>query len=98
MCKWLNQTIGFKIGTERKKKRISQEELAFKSFIDKTYLARIEAGRANPSIRVLYKISRCLKMHLSDLFRHSHFLIFFVVLLSQYTDTIVGLAFSTELF
>jgi transcriptional regulator with XRE-family HTH domain len=82
MCKWLNKTIGFKICKERRKKKITQEQLAFKSFVDKTYLARIEGGRANPSVKVLYKISRCLRMRLCDLFCHSHLLVCCVVLLS----------------
>lgn len=46
---------------------LSQEELAFMAAIDRTYLARIEGGKANPSIKVLNKICRSLKTRLAIL-------------------------------
>jgi len=35
--------------------------------IDRTYLARIEEGKANPSVKVLNKVSRIFKIKLSVL-------------------------------
>lgn len=54
---------------ERKKKNLSQEELAGVSEIDRTYLARIEEGKANPSIKVLNKIARKLKIRIHELLK-----------------------------
>ncbi len=59
--------LGNKVSVERKKKRLSQEKLAFLSAIDRTYLARIEEGKANPTIKVLGKLSRALQMRIYQL-------------------------------
>jgi transcriptional regulator with XRE-family HTH domain len=59
--------VGERIITERKKKGFSQEYLAFVSEIDRTYLARLEAGKANPSLKVINKISKKLKISISNL-------------------------------
>lgn len=59
--------LGQQIVNERKKKKFSQEQLALLSDIDRTYLARIEEGKANPSIKILYKIARTLKVKIYDL-------------------------------
>jgi transcriptional regulator with XRE-family HTH domain len=48
---------------------LSQEQLALLSEIDRTYLARIEEGKANPSIKILYKLSRILRVKLYDLLK-----------------------------
>ncbi len=61
--------LGNKVSSERKKKRLSQEKLAFLSAIDRTYLARIEEGKANPTIKVLGKLSRALEMRIYQLVR-----------------------------
>lgn len=51
----------------RNKKKLSQEQLALLSDIDRTYYARIEEGKANPSIKILSKIARILKMRIGEL-------------------------------
>ena len=61
--------IGERIMFQRRKKALSQEKLAFASDIDRSYLARIEKGKANPTIKVLRKISRNLKFPLTNLFK-----------------------------
>ena len=63
------QRLGLKIISLRQKMKLSQEQLALLSDLDRTYLARIEEGKANPSIKILNKISRILKTRLSNLFR-----------------------------
>lgn len=60
--------IGKRIYVERKKRRLSQEELAWESRLDRTYIARIEEGKANPSIKVLCKIARRLNLRVRELF------------------------------
>ena len=59
--------LGEQIITARKVKKISQEQLALLSDVDRTYLARIEEGKANPSIKVLHKIAKILKMKTHEL-------------------------------
>jgi transcriptional regulator with XRE-family HTH domain len=59
--------LGDRVIKERKLKSLSQEQLALLCGIDRTYIARIEEGKANPSIRVLYKISRVLKTKIQQL-------------------------------
>jgi len=60
--------LGESILFYRKKSKLSQEELAAVSDIDRTYLAQIESGRANPTIKVLNKLSRSLRVKLKKLF------------------------------
>lgn len=64
---FLYKRLGNIIARSRKKNAYSQEQLAFKCNMDRTYLARIEEGKANPSVKILYKISRQLNIKLSDL-------------------------------
>jgi len=66
---FLYKKIGERIIYKRKKKQISQEKLAFASDIDRTYLSKIEKGSANPSLKVLHKISRKLGMRISRLLK-----------------------------
>lgn len=59
--------LGDRLTTMRKARCISQEELAYISCVDRTYIARIENGKSNPTVKVLNKICRCLKIRLSTL-------------------------------
>jgi transcriptional regulator with XRE-family HTH domain len=61
--------LGNRVIVERKRKQLSQEELAGLSEIDRTYLARIEEGKANPSIKILNKIARKLKIRVHELLK-----------------------------
>ena len=63
------QRLGKGIINSRKKRKLSQEQLALLSDIDRTYLARIEEGKANPTIKVLKKLSRVLKTRVSFLLK-----------------------------
>lgn len=54
--------LGSKICRARKLRGLTQEDLAMFASVDRTYIARIETGRANPSMRVLNKIARVLKL------------------------------------
>lgn len=63
--------IGKRISLERKRRKLSQEELAFRSGIDKTFISRIERGTTNLSIKTLYKLTRVFKIKLSNLFKQS---------------------------
>jgi len=61
--------LGENIFSERSRKKISQEQLGSLCDTDRTYIARIEEGKANPTIRALHKISRGLKVRLSKLLK-----------------------------
>ncbi len=63
----LYKRLGFRLVAERNKNNLSQEELAFLASIDRTYIARIEEGKANPSVRILHKLSRKLNIRLHEL-------------------------------
>jgi len=56
--------LGREISRIRKERNLSQEELAFKAHIDRSYMAEIEEGKTNPSLKVLLKISRGLNLEL----------------------------------
>lgn len=47
---------------------MTQEEVAHKVGISRAYMGYIEQGRNVPSVEVLEKISKVLKVNLSDLF------------------------------
>jgi len=61
--------MGERIMIQRRKKDLSQEKLAFAADIDRSYLARIERGKANPTIKVLKRITHNLKLPLTKLFQ-----------------------------
>lgn len=59
--------VGGNIRMLRKRKGLSQEELALDAGIDLTYLGGIERGRRNPSLLVLVRIAEQLGVHPSKL-------------------------------
>jgi transcriptional regulator with XRE-family HTH domain len=58
----LNEALAVVVRGMRKSRGLSQED--FKS-IDRSYLARIEAGRANPSLNVLQDIAKTLNIEVT---------------------------------
>ena len=48
---------------------VSQEELALRADVDRTYVSQIERGISNPSLKVVVKIAHCLAVDISDLIR-----------------------------
>ena len=60
--------LGNTIRRLRENKKLSQEELASKANIDTSYLAKIENGYVNTTVRYLIKISRALGVKVKDLF------------------------------
>ena len=63
----LQQKIGNRIRELRESKGISQQNLAAICNFEKANLSRIEAGRTNPTVSTLYKISQALEITLSEL-------------------------------
>ena len=62
--KYIYGRLGKEIVRIRKEKSLSQENLAFEANIDRSYMAEIEEGKTNPSLKVLLKISRGLNLEL----------------------------------
>ena len=61
--------IGKKIQALRKDTGLSQEKFALKIDMDRTYLASVEAGNRNISIKNLKKIIDGLNISLSEFFQ-----------------------------
>lgn len=61
--------IGKKIQALRKETGLSQEKFALKIGMDRTYLASVEAGKRNISIKNLKKITDGLNIQLSEFFQ-----------------------------
>lgn len=63
----LQRIIGEKIRFIRESKGITQQDLAAACNFEKANMSRIEAGRTNPTISTLYKISQALEVKITDL-------------------------------
>lgn len=62
------QQLGRAIKSLRQQKKMTREDLAEYADINVSYLAKIENGYVNTSIRYLIKISRGLKTKVRELF------------------------------
>ena len=60
--------IGSRVRELRTIAKVSQEELAFRAGLDRTYINSIENGRRNVTLRSLAKIAAALEITLSDFF------------------------------
>ena len=61
------EKLGSKIKDLRGKQGLTQEKLAEMAGIDYSYLNLIESGKRNPSLKVIAKLSRVLKVKLPEL-------------------------------
>ena len=52
----------------RKEHGLSQEELADRSGMFRTYMSRIESGVANPTVTMLYAVADALEVRVQELF------------------------------
>lgn len=66
--KELIELFGKKIKTIRKKKKMTQENLAELSKLSIQYIGEIERGVRNPSLSSIDKIARALEMPVEELF------------------------------
>ena len=62
----LDQAFGNALQRLRKKHDLSQEELAFRVGIHRTYISQLERGLKSPSLRTIGKICDELKLSLSQ--------------------------------
>ena len=56
------RTLGERVRQQRGLLGISQEELAFRADIDRTYISQIERGVGNPSLQVLLRLAGVLQI------------------------------------
>lgn len=64
----VNQDLGKRIRRLRHRMDLSQEKLAEKAGIHRTYMGKIERGESNPPLHTVSKIAKALKVKISDLF------------------------------
>ncbi|WP_231723500.1 helix-turn-helix domain-containing protein [Peptoniphilus sp. DNF00840] len=62
------EEFGERVKDLRKNRGLSQEKLALKINMDRTYLASVEAGNRNISLRNIEKIANGFEMSISELF------------------------------
>lgn len=60
--------FGNKVKTLRKEKGISQEELAFRSDLHRTYIGMIERAEKNVTLKNIEKIAKGLEISIKDFF------------------------------
>ena len=61
--------LGARIRYLRRKKGMSQEDLALEAEINKNYISDLERGKRNPSLIILLRICYALRITLSTLFQ-----------------------------
>ena len=70
----IQKKIGLRIKELREKQNLKQEQLAWQSSVDRTYMNYVENGKRNITVKNLEKIVKdVLKMILSDFFNDSIF-------------------------
>ena len=68
MGKQILTKFGNKVREERLRRNLSQEELAEKAGVHRTYIGMIERAEKNITLENIDKIAKALDMKISDLF------------------------------
>lgn len=63
-----HKTFGQRLKLLRKEKGMTQEDLAFKVGVDRSYMGFIERGEKNVTLKRLVDIAKAFKISLSELF------------------------------
>ena len=61
------QAFGQAVRNFRTRRKLSQEQLAFESGLDRTYISGVELGVRNPTIEVIQKLAVALEAKASKL-------------------------------
>lgn len=69
----IKEKIGTRIKFLRNELKISQEELGFRSAVDRTYITDVENGRRNISVEVLERVMNGLNTTFKDFFNTQEF-------------------------
>ncbi|MBS1812180.1 MAG: helix-turn-helix transcriptional regulator [Acidobacteria bacterium] len=65
----ITESLGLALRQCREQLRISQEELAHRAGLDRTYISGIERGRRNPSLLTIERIAKTLGVEVEVLFQ-----------------------------
>lgn len=65
--------VGQRIKELRKELGLSQEALALKAEVDRTYVTDVENGRRNVSLEILEKLIKALNVSITDFFNSKEF-------------------------
>jgi len=65
----LEQSFSKVLKSLRMKHKMSQEELAFQSELDRTYISMLERGIHLPTIPTLFALAKALQINASDFIR-----------------------------
>ena len=64
-----HKKLGDRLKELRDKNKLTQEELADKVGVDRSYMGFLERGEKNPTLKNLIKIAKVFNITLSDLFK-----------------------------
>lgn len=65
----IQKRFGDRIRSLRQLRRLSQEELAFRAGIHRTYLGGVERGERNPALKNINSLAEALNVTLAELFQ-----------------------------
>ena len=69
----IKQKVGDRVREIRKQLSLSQEALAYKAEVDRTYMTDVENGRRNVSLEILEKIIGALEVSFTEFFSSKEF-------------------------
>lgn len=64
----IKQKIGKRIAELRKEAGLTQEQLAIKTNLDRTFIGYLKKGNRSPSVETANKIARALGVKINDIF------------------------------
>jgi len=67
MSKTTLEKFGEKVREERHKLNLSQEELAFRAGVHRTYIGMIERAEKNITLENIEKVAKALKININEL-------------------------------
>ena len=65
----LDRAFGRALAKRRKKRDLSQEELAFECGVHRTYVSQLERGLKSPTLRTLFMLADALSVKPSEIIR-----------------------------
>jgi transcriptional regulator with XRE-family HTH domain len=65
----LEKSFGLRLKGKRNAQGVSQEELADRSDLHRTYVSQLERGLKSPSLNTLYALAEALKVDVTELVR-----------------------------
>lgn len=66
----INIQFGTRVAEFRKQQGISQEELAFRCDVHRTYIGSIERGEKSPTLNTIAKFAKGLGVEIIELFKY----------------------------